>query len=93
MLLNGRPCATKCEKNSKAHFERIPESEHGFEHLTEHEDMVVSQDGQAILCFASHCSLVLIDHHRLHGVVTTFWLCLRFCFCVSLLALSSSLSS
>ena len=45
MLLNGRPCATKCEKNSKAHFERILESEHGFEHLTEHEDMVVSQDG------------------------------------------------
>ena len=61
---DGRPCATtsvtKFEKGGKAYIERVPESELGFEHLTESEDMVVSRDG-CHLCFASRCFLILID--------------------------------
>ena len=38
-------------------------SDRGFEHLTEGEDMVVSQDGHAFLCFATEqlLSFVLIN--------------------------------
>ena len=46
LLLVGMPCATtsvtKFEKGGKAYVERVPESELGFEHLTESEDMVIS---------------------------------------------------
>ena len=34
--------AAKCEKDGKPYVERVPGSERGFEHLTKHEDMVVS---------------------------------------------------
>ena len=47
----GWPCATKCEqceKDDKAYIERVRESERGFKHLTEHEDMVISQDGHVL---------------------------------------------
>ena len=43
---------TKCEKGDKAYAERVHgvlESERGFEHLTEHENMVVSGDGHSLL--------------------------------------------
>ena len=41
--------ATKCEKDGRAYNERVPESEQGLDHLTEHEDMVVSRDGHSLL--------------------------------------------
>ena len=47
---------TKCEKNSKAYIERVPESERGFKHFR-----IWSLIEMATLCFASRCSLVLID--------------------------------
>ena len=53
-------CNNNFEKGGKAYVERIPESELGFEHLTESEDMVVSRGG-CHLCFASRCFLILID--------------------------------
>ena len=46
---DGRPCATKCEKDGKAYVKRVPESEQGFKHLTECEDEVISQDGHSLL--------------------------------------------
>ena len=47
-----------------------------------------------ILCFASHCSLVLIDLAMdFNEVVAAFWLSVFASVCVSLLAYSSSLSS
>ena len=51
---DGRQCATKCEKDGKVYVERVPGNELGFEHHTELEDM-------AILCFVSHCSLILLN--------------------------------
>ena len=47
--------AGQCEKYGKVYDGRVPESEQGFEHLTEPEDMV-------ILCLASRCSLILINY-------------------------------
>ena len=50
---DGRPCATisvtKCKKDGKVYAEGVPESERGFKHLTEREDMVVSRDGHSLL--------------------------------------------
>ena len=50
---NGRRCGTisvtKCEKDGKAYAERVPESERGFKHLTERENMVVSRNGHPLL--------------------------------------------
>ena len=49
---DGRPCATsvtKCEKDGKAYVERLLESDRGFEHFTESEDMVVSRGGHCLL--------------------------------------------
>ena len=40
---------TKCEKDGEVYAERVPESKRGFKHLTEREDMVVSQDGHSLL--------------------------------------------
>ena len=77
-------CATRCEENSKVYVERVPGSEHGFQHLTEREDMIVlclaaaAPSYSSILPRTSHCILDL---------------CLCFRFRVSLLALSSLLSS
>ena len=41
--------AAKCEKDGKVYVERVPGSERGFEHLTEHEDIVVSRDDHSLL--------------------------------------------
>ena len=50
---DGRRCGTisvtKCEKDGKAYAERVPESERGFKHLTERENMVVSRDSHHLL--------------------------------------------
>ena len=45
MHLGQSAMAAKCEKDGKVYIERVPENERGFEHLTEHKDIVVSQDG------------------------------------------------
>ena len=45
---DGSSCATKCE-DDKAYAERVEESEQGFEHFTEREDMVVSRYGHSLL--------------------------------------------
>ena len=79
-----QPCATWCEEDSKVYIERVPGSKHGFQHLTEREDMIV-------LCFAAAApsySLILLQTS--HCILD---LCLCFHFCVSLLALSWLLSS
>ena len=47
--------------DGKAYVERVQRSEEGFKHLTEGEDMVVSQDGHMLLCFASSCSSLPIS--------------------------------
>ena len=48
---DGRPYAatsvTKCEKDWKVYVERVPESEQGFEHLTERKNIVVVSSGGA----------------------------------------------
>ena len=96
---DGRPCATsceQCEKDGKTYIERVRGSEQGFKHLTEREDTVVSQDGLALLCFASHYSSLsysLILPQTSQGSGCILALCLHFHFCTSLLTLSSSLLS
>ena len=42
--------ATKCQKDGKAYIERVKGIEQGFNHLTEHKDMVVSLDRPFLLC-------------------------------------------
>ena len=49
MVLGSLPCGTKCVKDGKVYDDRVPESELGFKHLTEHEDMVVLQDSHSLL--------------------------------------------
>ena len=79
-----QPCATRCEEDSKVYVERVPGSEHGFQHLTECKDMIV-------LCFtAAAPSYLSILPRTSHCILD---LCLCFCFRVSLLALSCLLSS
>ena len=45
MHLGQSAMAAKSEKDGKVYVKRVPENERGFEHLTEHKDIVVSQDG------------------------------------------------
>ena len=92
MVGQGWPSATRCEQceDGKVYVERVQGSEWGFEHLTEGEDMVVSQDGHAFHCFASHCSSLLyssISLQTLQGSGCIMALCLHLCFCSSLTAL------
>ena len=80
-------CATWCEEDGKVYIERVPGSKHGFQHLTEREDMIV-------LCFAAAApsySLILPRTSRGSGCILALCLCCRFC--VSLLALSWLLPS
>ena len=50
----------KCKKDGKVYVERVPECEWGFEYLTKREDMVVSQDGYALLAAALPYSSILL---------------------------------
>ena len=43
------PRGAKCVKDGKVYDDKVPESELGFKHLTEHEDMVVLQDSHSLL--------------------------------------------
>ena len=38
------------EMDGKVYAERVQDSEQSFEHLTECEDMVISQDDHSLLC-------------------------------------------
>ena len=94
---DGRPYATKCEQceDGRVYVERVQGSEQHFEHLTEGEDMVISQDGYALLCFANHCSSLLYSSilpQTLRSSGCILDLCLHFCFRTSLPFLSYSLS-
>ena len=54
MLLRWLAWATKCEqceKDSNCTLKEFRGSERGFEHLTEHEDMIVSQDSHVLSLF------------------------------------------
>ena len=96
-LCYGRPCVTKCDQceDGRVYVERVQGSEQHFKHLTKGEDIVISQDGYALLCFASHCSSLLcslILPQTLQSSGCILDLCLHFCFCASLPVLSYSLS-
>lgn len=92
------PCVTRCEQceDGKMYVERVRRSEQGFEHLTEGEYMVVSQDSYTFLCFTSRCSSLSyssISSWTSQGNGRILALCLYFHFCASLPALSYLLSS
>ena len=98
MLLDGQPCATKCEQceDVKVYVERVRESERGFEHLTDHKDSQYGKTAMHFLCFANRCSSLLYSM----TLPWTSWdcgcilaLCLCFHFRISVLTLSPSLSS
>lgn len=92
------PYVTRCEQceDSKTYVERVWGSERGFEHLTDGEYMVVSQDNYTFLCFASHCSSLsysLISSWTSRGNGRILALCLYFHVRASLPALSYLLPS
>ena len=96
-LCDGRPCVTKCDQceDGRVYVERVQGSEQHLEHLTKGEDIVISQDGYTLLCFASHCSSLLcslILPQTLQSSGCILDLCLHFCFRASLPVISYSLS-
>ena len=59
-----QPCATRGEEDSKVYVERVPGSEHGFQHLTERKDMIVLCFTAAAPSYSSSC----------RGLHTAFWI-------------------
>ena len=91
LLLLGMAHVTRHEKDGKGYVERVPESEQGFKHHTEGEDMVVRQPFFASLATALSYSSISLQTSWVSGYMLALYL--RFCSCVSLQALSSSISS